>query len=98
MLQRFIEIISDLELSFKPIAVIIALISGDRSGDVQNDALDDDILLLLSLSSWLFMTVGLLLLGLKRISNSGFSVEDIDLMISGILESVKEIIILELSP
>jgi hypothetical protein len=56
--------INDLELSFKSIAVSIVSIPGDKSGDLQNDTLDDGLLLLLSLFSWLLMTIGLLLIGL----------------------------------
>jgi hypothetical protein len=82
--------INDLELSFKSIAVSIVPITEDKSGDPQYDIFDDDLLLLLSLTSLLFMTVGPLLAGLWSVSNSGLSVEDDDLIILGILESFDE--------
>ena len=55
----------------------------------------DNLLLLLSLSSWLFMAVGLLLLGMWRVSNLGFSMEHDDLIILGLLGSLEELDILE---
>jgi hypothetical protein len=53
MLHRFMEIISDLELSHGFIVLNNFLISGDKTGKLQNYILDDDLLLLLlfSLSS-----------------------------------------------
>jgi hypothetical protein len=53
MLHRFMEIINDLELSHRFIALNIFSITGDKSGESQKDILDDDLLLLLlfSLSS-----------------------------------------------
>jgi hypothetical protein len=53
MLHRFMEIINDLEFSHRFIALNNFSIPGDKSGEYQNDILDDDLLLLLlfSLSS-----------------------------------------------
>jgi hypothetical protein len=53
MLHRFMEIINRLELLHRFIALNNFLIPGDKSGEIQNDILDDDLLLLLlfSLSS-----------------------------------------------
>ena len=51
ILQRVIEIVNDLVLSLKPIAVKIASIPTDKSEEPQKDTLEDDLLLLLSLSS-----------------------------------------------
>jgi hypothetical protein len=51
MLQKFIKIISDLELSLIPIDLNKFLKSEDESSDTQKDTLDDVLLLLLSLSS-----------------------------------------------
>jgi hypothetical protein len=54
MLQRLMEImemINDLELSHRFIASNKFSIHGDKSGQPQNDILDDDLLLLFSLSS-----------------------------------------------
>jgi hypothetical protein len=61
MLHRLMEIINDLELSHRFIALNKFSIPGDKSGEPQKDILDDDLLLLLlfSLSSWLLMTLGL---------------------------------------
>jgi hypothetical protein len=53
MLQRFIEIISDLELSSIPIALNKLTSPGDKPGDRQKDTLDDVLLLLLSLPTTL---------------------------------------------
>ena len=61
------------------------------SGDPQKDALDENLLLLLCLSSWLMMTVGLSLLGLQSMSKFCFSVDDTDLITLGILASLVEI-------
>jgi hypothetical protein len=89
-LQRFIEIINDLELSFKFIAMNRASVTTDKSGEPQKNTLDDDLLLVLSLSSKLFMRVGFPLLELCRFSNLGFPVDGDDLRILGILESFEE--------
>jgi hypothetical protein len=53
MLHRFMEIINDLELSHRFIALNNFSIPEDKSGEPQKDILDDDLLLLLlfSLSS-----------------------------------------------
>jgi hypothetical protein len=53
MSHRFIEIINDLELSNRFIALNNFSITGDKSGEPKKDILDDDLLLLLlfSLSS-----------------------------------------------
>jgi hypothetical protein len=53
MLHRFMEIINDLELSNRFIALNNFSIPEDKSGEPQKDILDDDLLLLLlfSLSS-----------------------------------------------
>jgi hypothetical protein len=53
MLHRFTEIINDLELSHRLIALNNFSIPGDNPGEPQKDILDDDLLLLLlfSLSS-----------------------------------------------
>jgi hypothetical protein len=51
MLHRFIGIINDLEISNRFIALNNFSIPGDKSGDFQNYILDDDLLLLFSLSS-----------------------------------------------
>jgi hypothetical protein len=64
ILQRFIEIINDLDLSYSPIASKRFSIPDEMSGDPQNDLLDDKLLLMLGLSSWLLITVGLFVLGL----------------------------------
>ena len=85
ILQRFIEIINDLELSLMSIAVNKASIPTDNSGEPQKDTLEDDLLLILSKSSWLFMTVGFTLLGLYSVSNWGFSEDGDDLRVLGIL-------------
>jgi hypothetical protein len=60
MLHRVREMINDLILSYNSIALNIFSIPGDKSGDPQNDILDDDLPLLLLLSSWLFMPLGFL--------------------------------------
>jgi hypothetical protein len=44
MLQRFMEIINGLELSHQFIAFNNFSIPGDKSGEPQNDILDDDLL------------------------------------------------------
>jgi hypothetical protein len=44
MLQRFMEIINGLELSHRFIALNNFSIPGDKSGEPQNDILDDDLL------------------------------------------------------
>jgi hypothetical protein len=51
ILQRLIEIINDLELSYRFIALNNFSTPGDNSGEPQKDVLDDDLLLLFSLSS-----------------------------------------------
>jgi hypothetical protein len=51
MLHRFMQIINDLELSHRFIALNNLSIPGDMSGELQEDILDDDLLLLFSLSS-----------------------------------------------
>jgi hypothetical protein len=51
MLHRFMEIINDLELSHRFIALNNLSIPGDESGEPQKDILDDDLLLLFSPSS-----------------------------------------------
>jgi hypothetical protein len=51
MLQRFIEIFTDLELSLRSIALNKFSTPEDNSGDPQKDTLDDLLFLLLSLSS-----------------------------------------------
>jgi hypothetical protein len=53
MLQKFMEIINDLELSHRFIAFNNFSIPGEKSGEPQKDILDNDLLLLLlfSLSS-----------------------------------------------
>jgi hypothetical protein len=50
-LHIFIEMISDLELSSRPIALRKSSTPEDKSGDRQTGVLDDFILLLISLSS-----------------------------------------------
>jgi hypothetical protein len=50
------EIINDLELSHRFIALNKFSIPGDKSGEPQKDILDDNLLLLFSLSSKLLMT------------------------------------------
>jgi hypothetical protein len=64
ILQRFLEIINDLDFSYSPIASKRFSIPDEMSGDAQNDFLDDELLLMLGLFSWLLMTVGLIFLGL----------------------------------
>jgi hypothetical protein len=61
--KSFIEMINDMDLSFKCIAVSIVSIPGDKSGDPQNDTVDDDLLLMLSLLLLLLKKVGFLLIG-----------------------------------
>jgi hypothetical protein len=51
MLYRFMEIINDLELSHRFIALNNFSIPGNKSGEPKKDILDDDLLLLFSLSS-----------------------------------------------
>ena len=51
ILQRFIEIFNDLELSLKSIAVNKTSTPIDKSGEPQKDTLEDDLLFLSSLSS-----------------------------------------------
>jgi hypothetical protein len=51
MLHRFMEITNVLELSHRFIALNNFSIPGDKSGEPQKDILDDDLLLLFSLSS-----------------------------------------------
>jgi hypothetical protein len=53
ILHRFIEKINDLEFSHRFIALNNFSIPGDKSGEIQKDILDDDLLLLFlfSLSS-----------------------------------------------
>jgi hypothetical protein len=46
MLHRLMEIINDLELSHRFIALNNFSIPGDKSGEPQKDILDDDILLI----------------------------------------------------
>jgi hypothetical protein len=50
MLHRFMEIINDLELSHRFIALNNISISGGESGEHQKEILDDDLLLLLLFS------------------------------------------------
>jgi hypothetical protein len=50
------EIINDLELSHSFISLNNFLIPGDKSGEPQKDILDDDLLLLFSLSSLTLLT------------------------------------------
>jgi hypothetical protein len=50
MFHRFMEIISDIELSHRFIALNNFSIPGDKSTESQKDILDDDLLLLLLLS------------------------------------------------
>ena len=50
ILQRFKEIVNDLDLLYRPIVSKRFSIPDDMSGDPQNDTLDDDLLLLLWLS------------------------------------------------
>jgi hypothetical protein len=50
MLQRFMGIINDLELSHRFIALNYLSIPGDKFGEPQKDILDDDLLLLFSLT------------------------------------------------
>jgi hypothetical protein len=50
MLDRFIEIINDLEFSHRFIALNNFSILGDKSGELEKDILDDDLLLLLIFS------------------------------------------------
>jgi hypothetical protein len=64
ILQRFIEIISDLDFSYSPIASMRFSIPDEMSGDPQNDFLDDELLLILGLSSWILMNGGFFFLGL----------------------------------
>jgi hypothetical protein len=54
ILHRFMGVINDLEISHRLIELDNFLIQGDKSGEPQTDILDDDLLLLLSLS--IFMT------------------------------------------
>jgi hypothetical protein len=60
------KIIDDLESSHRFIALNIFSIPGDKSGELQKDILDDDLLLLFLffLSSLPLMTLELTLLGL----------------------------------
>jgi hypothetical protein len=51
ILHRVMEIINDLKSSHRFIAINNFSIPGDKSGEPQKDILDDDLLLLLSLSS-----------------------------------------------
>jgi hypothetical protein len=51
ILQRFIEIINDLDFLYSPIASKRLSIPDKMSGDPQNDFLDDKLLLILGLSS-----------------------------------------------
>jgi hypothetical protein len=44
MLQRFMEIINDLELSHRSIALNNFSITGDKSGETQKEILDSDLL------------------------------------------------------
>jgi hypothetical protein len=60
-----------LELSLKTVALNNPSIAWGKYGEPQEDTLDDDLLILLPLSSWLFMTVGTLLLGMWSVSNLG---------------------------
>jgi hypothetical protein len=66
MLQRFIEIVNDFELSHRFMALNYFSITGDKSSEPQKVILDDDLLsfLLFSLSSCLLMTLEIPLLGL----------------------------------
>ena len=66
--------INELEWSLKSCAQNKPSIPVGKSREY--DTLDDDLLLLLSLSSCLFMIVGLPLLGLWSVSNLGIPVED----------------------
>jgi hypothetical protein len=50
MLHRFVEVINDLELSHRFITLNNFSIPGDKSGELQKDILDYDLLLLLLLS------------------------------------------------
>jgi hypothetical protein len=50
ILHRFMEIIDDLELSHRFIALNYFSIPGDKSGELQKDILDDDLLSLLLFS------------------------------------------------
>jgi hypothetical protein len=52
-LKRFIEMMRDLELSFRPIAFNKFSRHEDKCDDLQNDTLDDDLHLLPSQSSWI---------------------------------------------
>ena len=54
------------------IAVNRASIPTEKSGDPQNDALEDNLHLLLSLSSWLFVSVGFPLFRMCSVSNLSF--------------------------
>jgi hypothetical protein len=49
MLHRFMEIVNDLDLSHRFIALNNFSIPGDKSGGTQKEILDDDLLLLLLL-------------------------------------------------
>jgi hypothetical protein len=82
-------ITSDLDLSYSPIASKRLSISDEMSGDPQNDFMDDKLLLMLGLFSWLLMTVGLFFLGLRGISNFCSFTDDGDLTILGIFTSLK---------
>ena len=76
ILQRFIEIINDLELSLKSIAVNRVSIPTNKSGEPQKDTLDNHL--------------GLSVLGLYSVSNLYFPVDGDDLRILGTLESLEE--------
>ena len=96
MLHRFIDISKFLIFSFNSIALNYLSIPGDKSGDPQ--ILDDNLVLLLSLSSLLLITVSLSFLGLLNDSNFVMSRGGNALENLVILESLDVLDFLERSP
>ena len=83
--HTFKEMINSFESAFNLISLSKFSTPTDKSGEPQNDILDDALLLLSSLSSFV---LGLPLLGVRRVANLDFSDDD-DLIILGALDSLE---------
>ena len=85
-LHRFIDIITNFASSFNLIRLNKFSIPTDKSGEPQIDILDDELLLLSSLSS---VFLRLPLLGVQSVESFDFSEDGDDLMIFGALDSIE---------
>ena len=84
--HKFKEMTKSFESPFNLISLSKFSTPTDKSGEPQNDILDDELLLLSSLSSFV---LGLPLLGVRRVANLDFSDDDDDLIILGALDSLE---------